>query len=62
MKRVINGKRYDTETAEKICDFGSDGNTSRSDFNWHDSALYRTKMGPGFSLARAARGVCGHSL
>lgn len=47
IKRVIDGKVYDTETAEQICDCGSHGYSSR-DFKWHDTYLYRTKNGAFF--------------
>lgn len=47
MKRIINGKRYDTETAEIVADVGSHG-TSFSDFAHHDTQLYRTKRGNWF--------------
>lgn len=43
MKRVIDGKRYDTETANKLFEYqGGDG---RGDLDWHCTALYRTKRG-----------------
>lgn len=45
MKRVINGKVYNTETATEICDTGSNGGISQSDFNYEDSYLYVTKKG-----------------
>jgi len=42
MKKVIDGKLYDTETAEEICgySFGNGG-----DFERVDETLYRTKKG-----------------
>lgn len=33
MKKIIEGKSYDTETAELIGTTNSDGDTSRSDFH-----------------------------
>lgn len=45
MKQVINGLTYNTMTADFICDLGSDGNTSRRDFQWWAATLYRTKKG-----------------
>ena len=47
MKRIIDGKRYDTDTAEMICDVSSRINDQR-DFKWHDTQLYRTKKGAWF--------------
>lgn len=47
MQRVINRKRYDTETATQVCDV-SDGNYSRRDFKFDDTYLYRTKAGNWF--------------
>jgi DNA polymerase III sliding clamp (beta) subunit (PCNA family) len=44
MKKVINGKLYDTETAELIGTGGSNGR-SRTDFQWCDESLYKTKNG-----------------
>lgn len=46
MQRVINGKRYNTETATEVCSW-SDGQ-GRGDFNWHSTALYRTPKGAWF--------------
>lgn len=61
MLRIINGKRYNTETAVDILalDCGID---SRSDFRWEDTELYRTKngnwfvCGQGGPMSRWARG------
>jgi hypothetical protein len=43
MKKVIEGKLYDTSTAERLGCYckGRDGN----DFNWFQEILYRTKSG-----------------
>jgi hypothetical protein len=44
MRQIIDGKRYDTDTAEYLagvpCHY-----QSRSDFNYEDTAIYRTKSG-----------------
>lgn len=42
MKRIINGKIYNTETAERI---GSYSRSNPSDFSYIDESLYRTKKG-----------------
>lgn len=46
MKRVINGKRYDTETATKIANW--DNGCYSTDFNYVDEDLYLTKSGNWF--------------
>ena len=43
MKKVIEGKTYDTETARKICDLAC--NCYPSDFGYHETKLYRTPKG-----------------
>lgn len=49
MKSVINGKRYDTETALLI---GKESaNCSRSDFSYWEAELYRTKRSGAYFLA-----------
>jgi hypothetical protein len=50
MRKVINGKVYDTETAIEVCDVSSDH--ARSDFKWHSTTLYRTKKGSWFLAGR----------
>jgi hypothetical protein len=46
VKKVINGKVYNTETATQI---GTDSyNGSTSDFQWWDETLYKTKKGQFF--------------
>lgn len=61
MKRIINGKTYNTETATLICDTSNE--YSRSDFQFEDSDLYVTKKGAYFiagsggCLNRFARSV-----
>jgi hypothetical protein len=48
---IIDGKRYSTETADEICDVSPRG-YSCSDFEWHDTRLYRTKNGRFFLAGR----------
>jgi len=45
MKRIIAGKRYDTETAEMV---HSDQYSSLGDFHYWREELYRTKKGAWF--------------
>lgn len=46
MKAIINGKTYNTETATEL---GSDSSIEgRSDFNWWQASLYRTRKGAYF--------------
>ncbi len=47
MKAVIEGKKYNTETAEQICTLPG-GAYSHSDFRHHNTDLYRTKKGTFF--------------
>ena len=42
MRKIINGKVYDTATAQEICNISPSG-YSRSDFGWEDTTLYQTK-------------------
>src|SRR4051794_19852615 len=46
MKKIIDGKRYDTEKAEEIAWNGSI--EGRRDFNWYSEYLYRTARGRWF--------------
>src|SRR4051812_48422368 len=47
MRKVIDGKVYDTSTSEEICDIS--GNISdRSNFHYDDTRLYRTGKGAFF--------------
>jgi len=53
MKKIINGRKYDTETAEKIaridCNDGNQGNFIYcNDFDFWDMVLYRKKTGEYF--------------
>jgi hypothetical protein len=43
MIRIINGKRYNTETATQIADW--DNGLPTSDFGWCEETLYRTEKG-----------------
>jgi hypothetical protein len=43
MQRIIDGKRYNTETAEKLADLPA--MEYSSDFRYHSTAIYRTKNG-----------------
>ena len=45
MKKVINGKRYDTETATKVAD---DSYSNYGDFGYWSEEIYRTKRGNWF--------------
>jgi len=45
MKKIINGKRYDTETAQLI---GSASYSNRTDFHFWNEELYRKKTGEFF--------------
>jgi hypothetical protein len=50
MKRIIDGKRYDTETAEQVTTIGSLPGTSRTDFRYWEATLYRTPKGRWFAV------------
>lgn len=50
MRRIIEGKAYDTETATKLCELPCAANPG--DFAWHDSALYRSPRGQFFIAGR----------
>ena len=45
MKKIIKGKKYDTETATLI---GSDSSGIPSDFSWWEETLYRKRTGEFF--------------
>lgn len=47
MKRIINGKVYNTETAVFSCGVGP-GGYGRNDFRYEDTRLYRTAKGAWF--------------
>ena len=46
MKKIIDGKLYNTDTANFICETGNA--LPNSDFKWEISALYKTKKGAFF--------------
>ena len=46
MKKIINGKVYDTATAKKCGEY--EPNPYRSDFNWYCEELYQKKTGEFF--------------
>jgi hypothetical protein len=47
MKKVIEGKVYNTDTATRVCSVRCD-TESVSDFDWHETALYRSPKGTYF--------------
>jgi|SRR6185295_9912427 len=46
--RIIDGRRYNTETATRVADVGSNGGYSCNDFHYHDTAIFRTTKGAWF--------------
>ena len=50
MKKTVNGKLYDTETAHRLCELESTDYVS--DFEWHETYLYYTKKGAFFIAGR----------
>lgn len=46
MKKIISGKVYDTETAQKVGYWSN--NLGYRDFNWREESLYRKKTGEYF--------------
>lgn len=46
MKKIINGKKYDTETAKKLGSWSN--HCGYSDFNWCEETLYIKKTGEYF--------------
>lgn len=64
MKKYINGKKYDTETAQAVGSWSN--NRSYRDFSWCEETLYRKKTGEFFlhgeggALSRYARQVDGN--
>ncbi len=46
MKKIINGAKYDTETAKLLGEWTN--NCSTRDFHWCEEELYRTKAGKYF--------------
>lgn len=47
MRRVIDGKMYDTDTADKIAEWDN-GHNSKRDFHYCSEDLYKTKKGSWF--------------
>lgn len=58
MKKIVDGKRYDTETAEEIAYYSNDLYTT--DFGWYEETLYRTKNGNWF-IAGEGGAMTGYS-
>ena len=50
MRQIIDGKRYDTETAALIGETSSEH--SRTDFEWWQAGLYVTRKGAFFLAGR----------
>jgi len=50
MKKIIDGAKYDTETAKVMGEW--DNRCSRRDFQWCEETLYRTKAGKYFLHGR----------
>lgn len=46
MKKIINGKKYDTDTAKEMSTYCS--NHPRNDFGFYEETLYRKKTGEYF--------------
>lgn len=46
MRKIIDGKRYDTETAKEIGTHSSHG--GRGDLTWFEEGLYKTRSGAYF--------------
>ncbi len=46
MKRIINSKRYNTETAEEVASY--DNRLGTQDFRGYSESLYKTKTGNWF--------------
>lgn len=57
MIRIIEGKRYNTETATSVLELPC--SYSLSDFAWHETTLYRTGGARGFLLAEATQCLAG---
>lgn len=61
MKKIINGRTFNTETATHVCDLPCTAN--RGDFHWHETALYRSPRGQFFVAGRGgARSVWAQPL
>ena len=51
MKRIINGRRFDTDTATEVAS-ASGGGYNFSDFRYYEETLYRTPRGNWFLHGR----------
>lgn len=61
MKRVINGKRYDTDTATRV--HAHDNGAQVNDFHYYSEDLYQKKTGEFFLLKEGgAMSPAGRSL
>lgn len=59
MKKIINGKLYNTDTARVICALDSTENVA--DHDYHDTCLYQTRKGAFFLAGRGnARSMWAH--
>lgn len=48
MKKIIDGKKYDTETAKQVGETWSPAGFGPSDFEWYEETLYRKRTGEYF--------------
>lgn len=48
MKKIINGRMYNTETAREIAKAGTRGELSFSDFRWYEETLFKKRTGEYF--------------
>ena len=51
MRKIIDGKKYDTRTATEVCDVSQDG-YNQGDWHYDDTRLYRTPKGNWFLAGR----------
>lgn len=56
MKKIINGKKYDTETAALICEH--DNGRIRTDFYFYKEWLYKKKTGEFFIYKEGNAASC----
>lgn len=62
MKRIINGRKYDTSTAEEV---GESSHSYRSEYDYYEETLYRKRTGEyflygyGHGDSKYAKQVCG---
>ena len=50
MRKIINGKAYDTDTATEVCECGTAGELPRGDFRRWKGTLYKTPNGRFFMV------------